>query len=187
MAVIDFRQMRNEEAFLQRSLKKFGLNTDINQAIAQMGRLVRDHKHFERLLTEAGPELRQELYDSLRPHLKFVAKPLDVYVADAGKMAEREQLPTIGPDGMLHEFQPARDARSIEADVEDMLASALAKRTLVVTCAKCTRQQTFFGVGDETPVAVVLKARKAGWIYDYKADPPVEICPACPTSLRADD
>ena len=45
---------------------------------------IRDHAHFQRLITESDPSMRQEFYDSVRPHLKFRAKPLDVYVNDAG-------------------------------------------------------------------------------------------------------
>ena len=156
------------------------------QVLTRLAVKIRDHKDLETKLTSAPPQLRTLIYETLKPNLKFKPWPLDRYVASAGRMAEREQLPVMDASGMLHEFQPARDARTVKMDVEDILTAALAKRTLVLTCAKCTRQQTFFGVGDETPVAVVLKARRAGWIYDYKADPPVEICPACPTSLRAD-
>lgn len=184
--LVDFGNLAREADFLKRTLRRFGLATDFGKAIAMMGGMVRDHRHFETLLTEAGPEIRQELYDSLRPSLKFTAKPLDVYVSDAKQRAEKEQLPVLGPEGQLLPFKPARDASSAFKDAENAIAASLAKRTLTLTCSKCTRQESFYAVGEETPVAVIMKARQAGWIYDYMAETPVEICPDCPTSLRPD-
>jgi hypothetical protein len=184
MAVIDFGKAQNAAAFLKKTLKNAGLSADFGQAIAAMGRLVRDHRHLERLLTEAGPEIRQELYDALRPNLRFSAHPLDWYVAQAQQRAEREQLPTLDAEGALHPFKPARDVSSAVKEAQDAIAKALAERTLTLTCGKCTRKGVFYAVGKETNVDVILKARKEGWVYDYKHEPPREICPDCPTALR---
>jgi hypothetical protein len=182
--LINFGALNNEAAFVKKALRKFGLVDDFSKAIGVMGRMVRDHKHFETLITEAPPELRQELYDSLRPHLRFAAKPLDVYIADAQQRAERERLPVLGEDGLLHEFSPARDVSTTVKDAQEAIDRAAAKRVLTLVCAKCTREQSFYQMDGETAVDTIIKGRKAGWIYDYKADPPVEICPDCPTSLR---
>lgn len=184
MAVVDLGGIRDEADFLKASLKRMGLEPDIAKAIAQMGRLVRDHKHFERLLTEVDGEIRQELYESLRPHLKFEAKPLDWYVSQAGQRAEREQWPTLGENGHLQAFKPAADVSSTIKDAENAIARSLAERTLTLVCGKCTRTGIFYAVGEETNVDVILKARRDGWIYDFKHEPPREICPECPTALR---
>lgn len=143
---------------------------------------IRDHKDLETKLTSAPPELRSVIYNTVKPYLRFKAKPLDTYVASAGVMAEQKQLPTLDVHGMLHPFKPAADLRSVEKHAEEVIASALAERTLTLTCSKCTRNGLFYAVGDETPVAVIMKARKDGWVYDPKND--VDICPDCPTSLR---
>lgn len=180
MAVIDLANSAKEAGFVRSALKRFGLPSDFGAAIAALASTIRDHKHFETVLTSCGPEERQLLYDSCLPHLRFTAKPLDVYVASAGRMAERMQLPVIGPNGELREFRPAQDVRS----AEKAIAAELAKKTLTLTCAKCTRKQSFVAVGEETPVDVILKARREGWVYDHIAQPPREICPHCPTSLR---
>jgi len=180
----DLGASRNEANFVQGMLKRYGLPTDIGGAIAALAGTIRDHKHLEGLLTKTGAADRQELYDSLVPHLRFTAKPLDVYIASAGQRAEREQWPILGPDGNLLPFKPAADVSSVTKDVQDMLASAMAKRTLTLTCSKCLHEETFFAIGEETRVAVVIRARKAGWVYDYVSDPPREICPTCPTSMR---
>lgn len=184
MAVVDFGATQNEADFLKKTLKHYGLDTDFGKAIGALGKLVRDHRHFERLITECEPEMRQELYDSLRPHLKFSAKPLDVYIADAQQRAEREQLPVLMENGHLRAFTPARDVSSSVKDAENAIAKALAARTLTLVCSKCTQEAKYYAVGEETNLDVILKARRDGWIYDYRARPPVEICPQCPTSLR---
>lgn len=178
MAIVDLQKTASEASFVAKALKKFGLSTDLGAAIAALAQTIRDHKHFESLLTSADPSERQMLYDSVLPHLRFKAKPLDVYVANAGRRAEREQWPVQGPDGKLHEFRPATDVASIA------IAQDMAKHTLVLECSKCTREERFCSVGQETPVDVIIKARKAGWVYDNISDPPREICPKCPSSLR---
>lgn len=184
MAVIDLANTAKEAGFVAKVLKEFGLPSDIGAAIGALASTIRDHKHFETLLTSCEPEERQMLYDSCLPHLKFKAWSLDRYVASAGRMAERLQLPVLGPNGELLEFRPAQDVKSAEKRIEQAIAAELAKKTLTLTCAKCTRQESFSAVGDETPVDVILKARREGWVYDHIAQPPREICPECPTSLR---
>lgn len=185
MAVVDLGAAQREHRHALAAMRRAGFTGTMGEAIAAIGHnYVRDHKHFERLLTEAGPKLRQELYDALVPHLRFRAKPLDVYVASAGQMAEREQLPVMDQNGMLHEFRPAQDVSSVQKQVEGLLAEALAERTLILRCGKCTRIEKFFGTEDETKVAVITKARRAGWVYDNSGEDPAEICPECFTPLR---
>lgn len=184
VAVIDLANSTKEAGFVRNALKRFGLPSDFGAAVAALASTIRDHRHFETILTSCEPEERQMLYDSCLPHLKFTAKPLDVYVASAGRMAERLQLPVVGPNGELLDFRPARDVRSTVKAAEDALAAETAKRTLTLTCAKCMRQQSFAAVGQETHVDAVMKARREGWVYDHIAQPPREICPKCPTSLR---
>ena len=136
---------------------------------------IRDHKDFSTKLTSAPPHLRTIIYECCKPFLKFEARPLDRYISMAQEMAEREKLPTMDANGNLHEFQA----------VEVGLAKSVATKTLTLVCHKCTREQEFHAVGNETNVDVVLKARAAGWIYNHLASPPHEICPDCPTSLRS--
>lgn len=171
--VVDFAKLEGEKAFIKKALAKFGIDLDIGQAIAQLASTIRDHAHMQRLVTETSPEMRQSFYDSVRPNLKFRAKPLDVYIADAQQMAEREKLPTLQPDGTLKEFRPASDVIS----VEKAMAAAIAARNLTLTCAKCTKEETFYCVGNETPVAVIMKARRIGWVYNPIMK--TERCPEC--------
>lgn len=171
--MIDFAKVQNEAAFIKKALAKFGLSMNLNSAIGQLASTIRDHAHLQRLLTEAEPEQRQMLYDSVRPHLKFKAKPLDVYVSDAKQMAEREQLPVMKADGSLEMFRPSE----FIVDAQSALSRAIAARTLTLVCAKCTIGQEFYGMEGETPIAVIMKARRKGWVYDPMTE--TESCPNC--------
>lgn len=177
MAVVDFNKLRNEEAFLKKSLAKFGIKLNINEAIAALAGTIRDHAHFQRLITEAEPSTRQNFYESVRPHLKFRPKPLDVYIADAQQMAEREKLPVLGPNGELLPFRPAQDVATGVRDAEDAIARSIAESTLTLKCVKCTTEETFYKVGAETKVGVMMKVRRAGWVYDPVTE--TETCPKC--------
>src|ERR1700675_2704063 len=162
---------------LQGLLRRHGLPSDFAVCIGQLAKTIRDHAHFERLLTSIEPDFRYEFYEAVSPHLAFDRWPLDRYVASAGRKAEQQKLPTIDQDGNLRQFHSAE----FVIDAEAALARAMAKRALILMCSKCTKEQIFYAVGEETAVAVIMKARKAGWIYDYRVDPGVEICPNCPT------
>jgi hypothetical protein len=135
---------------------------------------IRDHKDLETKLTSAPPHLREIIYEAVRPFLKFKAKPMDKYIVSAKQMAERERLPTMDEKGNLHEFQA----------VEVLVAKEVATKTLTLTCHVCHKTEQFFAFGRDTNVDVVMKARVRGWIYNYKAEKPHEICPECPTELR---
>jgi hypothetical protein len=175
--VIDLGAMQQEAAFIGKMLKKLGLPTSLGDAIAHLARTIRDHKHLERIITEAEPSERQMLYDTIKPNLRFQPWPLDKYIASAGQMAEREQLPILGEDGKLHPFQPASDVKTLEKHAEDVLARSLAKRTLTLVCHKCLEEGQFHQLGEETRVSVIIRARKAGWKYDPLRE--TETCPKC--------
>lgn len=179
MAVPDIRATQNEAAFISSLLKRFGLPSDIGSAIAALAGTIRDHRHLEQLLTKTEPEERQDLYDSIVPHLRFKAWELDKYVASAGSRAEREQWPVMGTDGRLYEFRPATDVKTIEKVAEKAIADELAARMLTVTCYKCLKSQTFTGTDKETPAMIIKKARLKGWFYDLGQEFPQEICPDC--------
>ena len=177
MSVIDIRKTGDEANFITRALKKLGLPATPAEAIAALAKNIRDHRHLETLLSETDPSMRQELYDSVKPHLRFTARPMDFYITSAGQRAEREQWPVLDYQGMLQEFRPAQDVKTIEKAAENALAAEVAKRTLRLVCVKCTRQEAFYGFDRETPLDVILKARMAGWVYDPITR--TETCPKC--------
>ena len=172
-------------------MRAAGMSSDMGAAIAHLASgYVRDHDHFSRLLTEMEPPLRHEMYEVMRPHLRFEAWPLDQYIAHAGEMAEREKLPVLGPTGQLLEFRPAQDVLPSRKQAQSILEREMAARTLYLHCAKCTAEAIYYGHEGQTKADVVIKARRDGWVYDPHGSSdatgfnPTEICPTCETSLR---
>jgi hypothetical protein len=148
--------------------------------VQQLGFLVEDDKHFMQMLNKCQPQYRHDMYEALRPHLRFVPRPLDVYIAELGMQAEIEQLPTVDNDGKFRAFRtPEIDALDVKR-IEDVVEETLASKHLTVTCKRCTREETFHG---GTRGDVIYKLRAAGWTWGV--DPTgegQEICPVCPVS-----
>jgi hypothetical protein len=166
-------------------LKSHGLGAleDGAGLMAQLGFLVEDHEHLRSLLVRCEPENRSAMYDSLRPYLRFAAKPLDVYIAESAEKAAREGLPTVDADGVI-QFRPTPTyaVDSETAAAQAAVDEAFAKHTLIVTCRSCTKQEAFSGV---SKADAVQKARSAGWVYYEDANGKAqEICPDCP-AIRA--
>lgn len=153
-------------------LKRRGLPASIGEAIAMLAGTIRDHKHLEQLLTSCSGEERAMLYESVRPHLKFIAKPLDVYISHVAHKAEREQWPVM-IDGKMTEFRSAQDVATANKGIAD----AVKQKTLTLVCGRCTQREEFPQIGKETAVDVVIKARKLGWVYNVTTH--TETCPKC--------
>jgi hypothetical protein len=160
--------------------------------VAQLAFLVRSHEQLRAMLVTCEAEERREMYEALRPNLRFEAKPLDVYMAEAGQEAEARQLPVVGEDGMLHPYTPPEVGeapkqlpppltpveRQIESQLNTMVEEAVLPRKVTVECRKCTRVERFRGVTrDDTMRAL----RGAGWVYliDGKTGEGYEVCPQC--------
>lgn len=157
--------------------------------VQQLGYLIQGHEHCRQLLVKCEPAERHNMYESLRPHLRFEAKPLDVYIAEAGQKAEAEQLPTITPDGKFQAFRTA-DIRTsdgqtgtteyAEVPADDTTAQAavnqtFAKKWLDLICRGCTAEATFTG---DTKTDCWFNARIAGWKYHNDGEG-YELCPDC--------
>jgi hypothetical protein len=157
--------------------------------LAQLGFMVQDHEHLRSLLVRCEPENRSSMYDSLKPYLRFEARPLDSYIAESAQRAEAQKLPTIDAAGNLtwqdKALAPAVSATTVSPDdglAQRIVNHALAKHHLVVTCRSCTRQEQFTG---DTQADAVLNARLAGWVYYVDANSTEqEICPECPAVRR---
>jgi len=150
--------------------------------VQQLGFLVRDHEHFRALLARCYPEYRWAMYESLRPHLRFEAKPLDVYISEAAQEAERRQLPMVDADGQLHPYTPPQAGDQQKRDIEIAQAAtdaARARKHLILSCRKCTREETFSGL---TKTDCWGQARQAGWQLISDGQGGYEVCPECPKS-----
>lgn len=88
-------QTRQEKKAINRMLKNHGLPTleAPSGLMEALGRQVMNHEHFRSLLVRCEPNERNNMYESLKPHLRFTPHPLDVYIAQAGQDAEARQLP----------------------------------------------------------------------------------------------
>jgi hypothetical protein len=137
----------------------------------QLGYLVEDETHLKQILNRCAPELRRECYEAVLPHLRFKARPLDVYLSELGAEAEAEQLPVVNEAGKFRAYNPP-DIRTVQRVVEESISSW----HLTLTCKKCLREETFHG---GRRADVIFKARDAGWTYEA-ANGGRETCPACP-------
>lgn len=126
---------------------------------------INSHEEFRKMLQVVEPEKRKIAYETMRPRLSFQAKPLDVYIAEAGQEAESKRLPTW--DEATHttqEFVPARNASTGEFTP-----------VVRMTCYKCTKTEDF---NAETIVGARILAVKSGWFIDLPGER--WICPKCP-------
>ncbi len=163
-------------------LRKLGLggNDDPN-LMNQLAAIIRNHVQFRRLLTTVEPDKRKACYDALRGKLWFEPKPLDVYLAEAGEIAERRQLPSYNPaTAEVTEYKPAEvGKRKLAAKIEETLArtviedEAKTKRgRLTVHCRKCLAETTVF-----------CDNRQEGYMalaaLDWKLEGDKAVCPDC--------
>jgi hypothetical protein len=163
--------LQSERDRVNRTLTKNhlpSLDDDPGPLLHLLAKNCQTDKQFRSLLNKVEPQMRHVAYETMRPLLNFVPKPLEVYLAEMGEIAEREQLPIVDPSapGGMRPFVPA----SI-GDKQTVFDPG----HLTLTCAKCTVQQEFQG---ETFVAAVIAAREAGWVHDKERG--TEICPKCP-------
>lgn len=174
-------QTTQEKSRINRVLGSYGLPqlgaSGLNEALAFLVCQDSDPERFFRdLLNKCEPSERPAMYESLRPHLSFTPKPLDVYISEMGELAERKQLPTITADGKLAPYNvPEIRTESLDAAISE----ALAKVHLTVACRKCTKAEVFHG---KNRAEAIHEARMAGWTYNELDGSGREICPDCPVA-----
>lgn len=168
---------------INRALGQLGLGQLEEGAglLKQLAFLVEDHDHFRQMLMKCEPELRREMYESLRSYLRFAPHSLDQYLSDAARIANERQWPTQGADGKLHPFRvPEVSSGDADADlIAGILNPTLAEHHLHLVCRKCTREAWFHGI---RKADAVFEARQKGWSYDEIAGDGREICPECPAT-----
>lgn len=163
--------MRDDERRqLESQLVVMGLNGLSDQNfVPQMAMLINQHPGFSSphsffigMINECEQSKRTEMYEALRPHLKFDVWPLERYEAKlrehAANVESHSQPIALGEDV----YQ--------EVAIEDATGCIVR-----MTCHKCTRWEEYYG---DTPVEAALNARAAGWVRDVTIQK--EICPKCP-------
>lgn len=180
-----------EKRIVNQALMSAGLGKlDDPGLIRQIGfivsKTVTDHDSFRVLINRCAPEERRNMYEALKPYIRFELKPLDVYIAETMAEAEAKQLPVIGPDGNFKEFRiqdvkgeaitpvaPPTDLQTAQRVID----ASLARRELTLLCRTCTKENTFHGMRREDCVKL---ARETGWReVHHQFAPDSEMCPAC--------
>jgi hypothetical protein len=165
----------NQRFILNRLLSKLELPSleDAANLVPVLAAQVRDHDHLRALISRCEPEQRWNMYESLRPYLRFKAHELDWYIMEAKAVAEACKLPEWDSEKAAWvEPKPTPEVRTIQKAVEETLMSG----RLTLTCRKCTFTETF-AAGKEHKAYAIEKARDAGWIYDHASK--FEVCPKC--------
>jgi hypothetical protein len=174
---LDQRQKINHE------LKKLGFGgiDDVN-LFAQIATLYKTHDSFRGLLMSTKPQERRIAYEAIRPHLCFVAKPLDVYEREIHEKAEREQWDVIHKDNP-HWPQPFK-VSEIETDeykLQKIAQEAIeatewekAKGLLELVCTKCTLAAAFPA---QHRKEAVKAAHDAGWRWEERNGVTKTYCP----------
>jgi hypothetical protein len=165
----------NHRAIVNRLLSKLELPSleDAANLVPVLAAQVRDHDHFRALIARCEPEQRWEMYESMRPYLRFKAHELDWYIAEAKAVAEACKLPEWDSEKKAWiEPQPTPEVRTIQRMTEE----ALLPGRLTLTCRKCTKTETFCAATNRKQDAID-KARELGWGYDVVEK--FEMCPKC--------
>lgn len=157
----------SERTKVDKELRKLGFGgLDDPNLIPQIAFCIRDHAQFRSQLFSVVPEKRAMAYNQLRPHLRFTAKPLDVYEAEMKEMAEKQQLPTLG-EGEIYPkpfktVELAEVAERVEAAIADEYEKPK-ERSLTLTCAHCLKEESFHSW---SRVIADMKATDAGWFSE---------------------
>lgn len=165
---------RDDRSKVDRELRKLGFGgLDDPNLIPSIAFFIKTHEQFRGQLFSVMPEKRREAYEALRPHLRFTAKPIDVYEAEMKDMAERQQLP--GYNAATGEIIPFK-AGSVDLD---LLATEAIQQNrhekeggLTLVCAKCTVQEVFRA---KLRKEAEQQSHTAGW----RSDGQKNWCPKC--------
>jgi hypothetical protein len=162
-----------ERAEINRFLKRHGFG-ELGDAglLPQLAYAIDNEATLMRVLNLAVPEERTECYESLRPLLRFVPRPLDVLMSEIARDAEIRQLPVIQPDGSFKPYSTP--------EVQEAVARATATGTLELVCDRCTFAQQIPAISREFAMEL---AREQGWTQ--KAG--VLRCPTCSRNLKLDE
>lgn len=170
-----------ERQQINHKLKKMGFGgLDDPNIFQQIATLYRTHESFRGLLMSTMPDQRRIAYESLRPHLCFVAKPLDVYESEIKEKAEREQWDVWNGTAYPDKFKVG-EIESEEYKLQRLATEALeqlehekAGGHLELVCTKCTLQK-FFPAKNRK--AATKAAYDAGWRWDERNGAKRTYCP----------
>jgi hypothetical protein len=170
-----------ERQKINHELKTLGFGgLEDRNLFAQIATLYTTHDSFRGLLMSTTPDQRKIAYEAIRPHLRFVAKPLDVYEREIKEKAEREKWDIYDGTAYPKPFKTG-EIESAEYKLDKVAQEAIeatewekAKGALEMVCTKCTIAQWF-------PAAKRREALKAahdaGWRWDERNGVKRTYCP----------
>lgn len=150
--------MNAQQEKVDRALKRkgFGGLTD-PRLVQQLAFCVRDHVHLRTVLVGIKPEERTKAFDQMRPYLRFKAKPLDVYIAEAAELAANREYDQTAIDILAE--------KAIEQTRHEQKHGELE-----LVCTKCTTFEIF-------RAAVKQDAEKAAHSAGWRSDLRKTYCP----------
>ena len=169
---------------INKGLNQIGLAglDDPRGLLNQVAFLIQNHQQFRSLLLSVEPAKRTECYESLKPRLKFEAKPLADYIIDAQQEAEAKKLPVwdqaaqklIAFDDFHHK------PKSLHELAQEAIAKAekeqKAKGRLELVCRRCTFTEDF---PSTSPQQSYRDAREKGWAFERVKGKDKALCPNC--------
>lgn len=163
----------DQRSKVDHELRRLGFGgLDDPNLIPQIAFFITTHEQFRGQLFSVLPEKRRIAYEALRPHLRFAARPLDVYEAEIKLMAEQKQLPTYDPK--TGELIPMK-VGSVELD--QLASDAIQQKkhedkggALELVCTKCT-------VFEHFRAAKKKDAQKAAHAAGWRSDGRKTYCP----------
>lgn len=131
-----------EREKINRELKKVGFGgIDDPNLFAQVATLYKTHDSFRGLLMSTAPDQRNIAYESLRPYLSFVPKPLDAYEREIKEKAEREQWDVWDGTAYPKHFKTPTLTELAENAIKDNVFGV--KGGLEVVCTHCLTTKVF--------------------------------------------
>lgn len=176
-----------DRARVNHELRKLGFGSlDDPNLIPQIAMCIRDHDQFRNQLFSVLPEKRRLAYEQLRPHLRFQAKPLDVYEAEMKQRAEREQWDVIDPANPVYPQKFAAGRLSELAEEAIKQNAHEVKGFLELICTACTKAGLFRA---KIRKDAEKEAQSEGWRWAEKNGQMKTYCPEhvpgrCKMTLR---
>jgi rubredoxin len=137
------------------------------------GEWIDKHKFLRDMLAECDAKYRVEMYEAIKPHLKFAVKPLAHY----------ESMTTERMGGLISKRVARVEGRAphpIEIGGKKYRSASASEATNAIAtlhCQKCWKKKRFVA---DTPVGALIAARNAGW----KRVPEKWTCPSCVKKLE---
>ena len=136
----------------------------------RLGEYIGKHEFLRDLLNECDRDKRSDMYEAIRPHLKFKVKPLSHYIdmiaLKAGEFVSKRKMRVTG-----------EREKPIQIGDQQVMITTPGNGNLgwiILQCHQCSTIAKFLG---DTPVDAATKARNAGWRRNVALEH--ESCPEC--------